>query len=147
MRHLKHIMTRPNTTGISPSSSTGNTQLSERRQFPRLEVPKGIPIEAELVTPDKILWAARCIDVSSEGTLIEFHKVSRSQVDVGDKAFLHLRLAGEAAKLPAIVKSRQENRMGLFLPTDVITQNQEKEETFFRILRTLDRAIQQRKIR
>ncbi len=147
MKHLKNILTRPKTTKVNPSSSTGNTQISEHRQFPRLEVPQGVPIEAEFITPDDILWTARCIDVSSEGALLEFHEDRNPKVDVGEKAFLHLRLAGEEAKLPAIVKSRLENRIGLFLPSDVISQTQDLEDAFFRILRTLDRAILRRKIR
>ena len=145
MKYLKNILTRPKTTKVNPASSTGNTQISDRRKFPRLEVPEGVPIEAEFITQDEILWDARCIDVSSEGAQIECPEDSYPKADEGEKALLLLRLAGEEVNLPAIVMSRQKNQFSLFLPIDVISQNQAQEETFFRILLTLDRAIRRRK--
>lgn len=146
MRHLINFLIRSHTQGSSPSSPRGETQVADRRKFPRLVVPEGVPIEAEFITQEEIIWEARCIDVSSEGAQIECPEDSYPKAEEGDKALLLLRLAGEVVKLPAIVMNRTKNRLSLFLPSDVISQNQSQEETFFRILLTLNRAILRRKI-
>ncbi len=145
MKFLKNILTSNKPAKGRPSSLTGNTQLVDRQKFPRLEIPEGVPLETEFTTQDQILWAARCIDISSEGAQIECPEDSYSKADEGEKALLLLRLAGEEVSLPAIVMSRQKNQFSLFLPIDVIAQDQAQEETFFRILLTLDRAIRRRK--
>ena len=147
MKRLINILTSSKSTKINPSNARKNTQIVDRRKFPRLEVPKGVPIEAEFITQDDILWEARCINVSSEGALIEFHEDTCPKSEEGEKGLFHLRLAGEEVKLPAIVMSHQKNQISLFLPTDMISQSQDQDEAFFRILRTLDRAILRRKIR
>ena len=145
MRQLINYLIGSQTPRTSASSSREDTQVVDRRKFPRLEVPKGVPIEAEFITKDEILWVARCIDISSEGAQIECLEDNYPKADEGEKALLLLRLAGEEVNLPAMVMSREKNRISLFLPLDVISQNQKQEETFFRILLTLDRAIRRRK--
>jgi PilZ domain len=147
MNYLKNILTRSKPTKINPSSSTENAPPVERRKFPRLEIPKGIPLKTEYISQDDILFEARCINVSSEGALIEFHEDSYPKAEEGEKGVLHLRLAGEEVQLPAIVMSRQKNQIALFLPSDMISQIQDQDEAYFRILRTLDRAILRRKTR
>lgn len=145
MRQLINYLIGSQTPRTSASSSREDTQVVDRRKFPRLEVPEGVPIEAEFITKDEILWVARCIDISSEGAQIECPEDNYPKADEGEKALLLLRLAGEEVNLPAMVMSREKNRISLFLPPDVISQNQKQEETFFRILLTLDRAIRRRK--
>jgi hypothetical protein len=145
MKILKNILTPNKPAKGMPSGPSGNTQMVDRQKFPCLDIPEGVPIEAEFMTQDQILWVTRCIDISSEGAQIECPKNSYPKVDEGEKALLLLRLAGEQVQLPAIVMSREKNRFSLFLPIDVIAQNQEQEGTFFRILLTLDRAIRRRK--
>ena len=145
MKILKNILTSNKRAQEMPSSPIGNTQVVDRQKFPRLVIPEGVPIKAEFITQDEILWDARCIEVSSEGANIECPEDSYPRAEEGEKALLLLRLAGEEINLPAIVMSRQKNQFSLFLPIDVIAQNQEQEETFFRILLTLDRAIRRRK--
>ena len=147
MRYFNIFQHSATTPESSPSSSSERTQIADRRKFPRLEVPQGVPLETDFVSQEDILWEARCIDVSSEGAQIEFSEDRFPKSEEGDKALLFLRLAGEEVKIPAIVMGREKNRIRLFLPTDVMAQNKEQDETFFRILRTLDRAIQRRKIR
>ena len=145
MRQLINYLIGSQTPRTSASSSREDTQVVDRRKFPRLEVLEGVPIEAEFITKDEILWVARCIDISSEGAQIECPEDNYPKADEGEKALLLLRLAGEEVNLPAMVMSREKNRISLFLPPDVISQNQKQEETFFRILLTLDRAIRRRK--
>lgn len=147
MKNFINYLIGSQTPRTSPSNSKKNTQVIDRRKFPRLVVPQGVPLEAEFITQDEILWAARCIDISSEGSQIECHEDSYPKAEEGDKALLHLRIAGEEVQLPTIVMGREKNRISLFLPTDVMSQNKEQDETFFRILQTLDRAILRRKIR
>ena len=146
MKHIINYLIGSQTAKPSPPKSRKGTEVIDRRKFPRLEVPEGVPIEAEFITQDEILWETRCIDVSSEGAQIEFSEDSYPKSDDGEKALLKLRLAGQEVNLPAIIMNREQNRMSLFLPLDVIAQNQEQEETFFRILLTLDRAIRRRKL-
>ncbi len=146
MKNLINYLIGSHTPKSNPSGSREDTGIMDRRKFPRLEVPEGVPIAAEFITMDEILWEARCIDISSEGAQIEFSEDSYPKAEEGEKALLKMRLAGQEVNLPAIVMTRQKNRMSLFLPLDVIAQNQEQEETFFRILLTLDRAIRRRKI-
>lgn len=146
MKNFINYLIGSQTPRTSPSNSKKNTQVIDRRKFPRLEVPQGVPLEAEFITQDDILWAARCLDVSSEGAQIEYHEDSYPKAEEGDKALLHLRIAGEEVQLPTIVMGREKTRMSLFFPLDVISQNREQEEIFFRILLTLDRAIRRRKI-
>ena len=146
MKQFIHYLIGSQTTKPSPSNSREGTEIVDRRKFPRLEVPQGVPLETEFITQDEILWDGRCLDVSSEGAQIEFSPDGYPKPDEGEKALLILRLAGETVKLPAIVMSREHHRVSLFLPLDVISQNQVQEETFFRILLTLDRAIRRRQL-
>lgn len=151
MKILKNILAPNKPAKRAPSKPAGNTQIVDRQivdrqKFPRLKIPAGVPLETGFTTQDQIIWAARCIDVSSEGAQIECHEDSYPKAEEGEKALLLLRLAGEEINLPAIVMSRQKNQLSLFLPIDMISQNQEQEETFFRILLTLDRAIRRRKV-
>lgn len=146
MKNFINYLIGSHTPKSNPSSIRADTGIIDRRKFPRLEVPEGVPIEAEFITQDEILWEARCVDISSEGAQIECSEDSYPKTEEGEKALLKLRLAGQEVNLPAIIMGRQQNRMSLFLPLDVISQNKEQDETFFRILLTLDRAIRRRKL-
>ena len=146
MRQFINFLIGSQTPRTSASKSREDIQVVDRRKFPRLEVPEGVPIKTKFITMDEILWEARCVDISSEGAQIECLEGSYPKANEGEKALL-LRLAGAEVSLPAIVMSREQNRLSLLLPLDVISQNQDQEETFFNILLTLERAIRRRKIR
>ncbi|MDT7042361.1 PilZ domain-containing protein [Candidatus Nitronereus thalassa] len=145
MKHFINYLIGSQSPKTSPSISREGTEIADRRKFPRLEVPQGVPLEAEFITQDEILWETRCIDISSEGAQIECSEDGYPKAEEGDKALLKLQLGGVKVDLPTIVMSREKNRINLFLPLDMISQNQEQEEKFFRILLTLDRAIRRRK--
>lgn len=146
MRHLINFLIGSHSPRTSASGLREDVKVTDRRKFPRLVVPEGVPIEAEFITQDEILWDAQCIDVSSEGAQIECSEDRFPCPEEGEKALLILRLAGEMVKLPGIVMNREQNRISLFFPLDVISQDENQEETFFRILLTLDRAIRRRKL-
>ena len=113
----------------------------------RIPILRGIPLRAEVVTPDRILRAVRCVDLSSRGALLDFGEGKCPPLDINDQVLVNLQIASDIANIPGFVKYRTNNRIGVEFPFDQQTQLKDQEQMFGRILQTLERAVARRRNR
>lgn len=116
----------------------------EKRESPRLTIPQGIPITTEVESMNRILRPCKCINIGSEGALLDFGEAKCPELPVQSKLFVIVQLAGETAKLPGIVRHRYGNRLGVFFPIEGDPNFDEERKVFAIILRTLERGIERR---
>ena len=130
---------------VQPNNSPSNSPSEERRQFPGLVVPAGIPIKAEVETIDRILRSCKCVNIGPQGALLDFGEGRCPNLPVESKLFVTIKLAGEVARLPGLVRHRYEDRLGIFFSTEGDPHFEDQEKVLGLILRTLERGIQRRK--
>ncbi|MDT7041246.1 PilZ domain-containing protein [Candidatus Nitronereus thalassa] len=116
----------------------------ERRRFPRHTILQGIPISTEIETMNKILRSCKCVNLGTQGALIDFGEDQCPELPVHSKLFLSIHLAGESVKLPGIVRHRYGSRMGIYFPIEGDPHYEEEQKVFAIILRTLERGIERR---
>ncbi|MFB3145536.1 MAG: hypothetical protein ACE1ZO_00295 [Nitrospirales bacterium] len=111
---------------------------------PRLTILRGIPIKAEVESMNRTLRACTCINIGSQGALLDLGEATCPELPVESKLFVVLQLAGETVKLPGIVRHRKGNVLGIFFPIEGDPNFEEERKVFSIILRTLERGIQRR---
>ncbi len=117
----------------------------ERRKLHRVPVLNGIPMKAQCVGPDKILREVRCVNLGSRGALLDFGDGKCPNLAQNSKISLILQLGSDTASIPAAVRHRTPDRIGVFFPFDSDGQRKEQEQALSLILRTLERAVARRK--
>lgn len=116
----------------------------ENRKSPRLTIPQGIPIRTEVESMNRILRSCKCVNIGAEGALLNFGEDKCPEMPVQSKLFVIIKLAGQTARLPGIVRHRYGNKLGVFFPIADDPHFEEERKAFAIILRTLERGIQRR---
>ena len=117
----------------------------ERRQEPRLVVPKGIPIKTQVETFDRILRQCRCVNIGAHGALLDFGDGRCPELPIQSKLMMTVELGGDVARIPGLVMHRYGNCLGIYFPIDGEPDFADQAKSLGFILRTLDRGIQRRK--
>ena len=137
--------TPPPTT--QPHTRTTDRRQQDRRRSPRIPLLQGIPLRAEIVTPDRILRTVRCVNLSSHGALLDFGTGRCPPLEVNAQVLVNLQIGSDAANIPGFVRHRTNNRLGVWFPFDEQPQLKEQEQALGLILRTLERAVARRSSR
>jgi len=138
-------------TGETPLTQTATTYSSqdrrqqERRREPRIPILQGIPIRAEVVTPDRILRPVRCVDLSPHGALLDFGTGKCPPLNLDAQVLVNLQIGSDTANIPSLVRHRTNSRIGVEFPFDRQAHLQDQEKSLVSILRTLERAISRRR--
>ena len=121
------------------------TQTEDDRQSGlRLTILRGIPIRTEVESMNRTLRDCTCINIGTQGALLDFGESKCPELQVEGKLFVIIKLAGETVKLPGIVRHREGNRLGIFFPIEGDPHFEEERKVFALILRTLERGIERR---
>ncbi len=67
---------------------------------------------------NRTLRACTCINIGSQGALLDLGEATCPELPVESKLFVVLQLAGETVKLPGIVRHRKGNVLGIFFPIE-----------------------------
>lgn len=101
---------------------------------------------AEVVSSDKILRVARCVNLGLRGALLDFGEGRCPNFPLDSDLLLMLRLGSDSASIPAVVRHRTPDRIGVFFPFEEdAPQREEQVQALALILRTLERAVARRK--
>ncbi|MFB3115539.1 MAG: hypothetical protein ACE1ZW_06130 [Nitrospirales bacterium] len=119
----------------------------ENQPSPRFTILRGIPLKTEVESMNRTLRACTCINIGSQGALLDFGEATCPELPVESKLFVIIQLAGETVKLPGIVRHRKGNVLGIFFPIEGDPNFEEERKVFSIILRTLERGIQRRTTR
>ena len=128
----------------SPNLTSQDRRQEERRCAPRIPIPQGVPLTAEVETPNRVLRGAQCINLSPQGTLLDFGEGKCPRWEKNSKLSVILKLAGEVAKIPGVVRHRTDSRIGLSFNLNVLEQSPKDELAFSSIIRILERAVDRR---
>lgn len=123
---------------------TRDRRQAERRQAPRIPVLLGIPMKAEVESTDRILRTVRCVNLGSHGALLDFGEGKCPNFPLESRVLVTLQLGGDMACLPAVVRHRTPDRIGVFFQPDDLAQHEEQARALSLILRTLERAVARR---
>ncbi len=118
-----------------------------RRGTPRIPILQGIPLRAEVVTPDRILRTVRCVDLSARGALLDFGTGKCPPLAINAQVLVNIHIGGDIANIPSFVRHRTDNRIGVEFPFDLQTKVNEQAQGLGLILRTLERAVARRRSR
>ena len=119
----------------------------DRRNEPRIPILQGIPLQAEVVTSDRILREVRCVDLSPRGALLDFGMGKCPPMELNSQVLVNLRIGSDTANIPSYVRHRTNNRIGVEFPFDRQASLKEQKESLSLILRTLERAVARRRSR
>ncbi len=122
-------------------SANRETEIPEdRREGFRARVVHDLNLEAELRCSKNKVWPSSALNLSLNGTLLEFPKNQVPSLHIDEKVSVKLCCQEDSVWVPGVVRHKRVNRVGIHFPEFMHASSKSTEQIISRILRAVERG-------